>query len=251
MTGEGRRGAGLDRAFWPLLLLLGVVVVGFEFTDLDLAVQDRLYDFQAGRWRVDRDDPGLRAVFYDGPKVLLIAFGVSALALAAGPARWRERWGLAGADGRRHLLVLLATLATGPALVGWGKTVTNVFCPSEVRRYGGDVPYVTLCGGYPADDQPARKGHCFPAGHASGGFALVALAGVARSRRGRFLGLAAGGVVGGIMGGYQMLKGAHYLSHTLFTLMVIAWIFLLWRRVLGVADGRRHKSDVPGLQKGS
>jgi membrane-associated PAP2 superfamily phosphatase len=34
------------------------------------------------------------------------------------------------------------------------------------------------------------------------------------------------------MGGYQMLKGAHYLSHTLTT-MLVAWIILLlWRRVL-------------------
>jgi len=38
------------------------------------------------------------------------------------------------------------------------------------------------------------------------------------------------------MGAYQMLKGAHYLSHTLFTLVFIAWIFLLWRRTLGVAE---------------
>jgi membrane-associated PAP2 superfamily phosphatase len=33
------------------------------------------------------------------------------------------------------------------------------------------------------------------------------------------------------MGLYQMLKGSHYLSHTVIT-MLLAWIgFLLWRRV--------------------
>jgi membrane-associated PAP2 superfamily phosphatase len=38
--------------------------------------------------------------------------------------------------------------------------------------------------------------------------------------------------VGWIMGGYQMLKGAHYLSDTLVT-MLLAWIIhLLLRRLL-------------------
>lgn len=236
MSGGRRPLRGVDRAFWPLLALMMVVVGLFELTDLDLVVQDRLFDFQAGRWRVDRDDPVWRALFYDGPKALLILLGLVGIVLAAGPAGWRDRAGLAPVVGRRHLLVFLATLATGPALVGWGKNITHVFCPSEIRRYGGDVPYVTLCGGYPADDRPDRKGHCFPAGHASGGFALMALTGIARSRRGRALGLAAGVVAGGTMGAYQMMKGAHYLSHTVFTLLAIAWIFLLWRRLLGAVD---------------
>ncbi len=239
---------GMDRAFWPLLILLGLMVLGFEQTDLDLRLQDLLYNAQTGRWRVDAAEPVLRALFYTGPKILLILLGVASIALASGPVRWRAAWGFTLPDSRRHLIVLVATLATGPALVGWGKDVTNVFCPSEIRRYGGDVPYVTLCGSYPTDDRPARKGHCFPAGHASGGFALVALAGFARTRRGRSLGLATGVVTGGLMGAYQMLKGAHYLSHTVFTLVAITWMFLLWRRLLGVADRGPEDSVDPGLQ---
>jgi len=36
------------------------------------------------------------------------------------------------------------------------------------------------------------------------------------------------------MGGYQMLKGAHYLSHTVTT-MLAAWIIvLLWHRILRI-----------------
>lgn len=244
-----RRYRGMDRAFWPALALLVVVAIGFEVTDLDLAVQDRLYDFQASQWRVDRDDPVLRTLFYTGPKYLLILVGVVGIALAGGPARWRDRCGFSYPGGRRHLLVLLATLSTGPALVGWGKNVTNVFCPSEIRRYGGDVPYVTLCGSYAEDDRPERQGHCFPAGHASGGFALMALAGLARTRRGRVVGIAAGMLAGTIMGAYQMFKGAHYLSHTLFTLVFMAWIFLLWRRLLRVAERGTDNLSVPGLQK--
>jgi len=222
----------LARTFWPAVALLGATFALFEFTSLDLWVQDRCYDFAARRWLVDGQAPLPRALFYEGPKAALIVLGVLLLALALAPARWRAALRLPASADRRALLVVVATLATGPALIGIGKSVTNVFCPSEVVRYGGDVPYVRLIECYPPGQQPARRGHCFPAGHASGGFALASLAGLARSRRGQLGGLAAGVALGGAMGLYQMLKGAHYLSHTLVTALVAWLVFLGWQRVL-------------------
>lgn len=218
----------LDRTLWPAVLLLAGVLALFEFTNVDLALQDHFYDFARHRWIVDGNEPVGRAVFYNLPKIGVIVTGVAFLVLALGPARWRERLHLE----RRGLWVAVATLATVPALAGLGKNFTNTFCPSEIRRYGGGVPYVKLCEPYPSDDRPAQKGHCFPAGHASGGFALLALAWLRPSRRTRFVGIALGLGLGWYMGTYQMLKGAHYLSHTVTT-MLLAWIVALaWRRVL-------------------
>lgn len=219
----------MDRTGWLVLALLAAAVVGLEFTSLDLIVQDQLYDFSAQRWVVDRNAAGPRFWFYDAPKVVIIAVGVTVLVLAAGPARWRR-----GLD-RRALWVAFATLASVPVLIGAGKSATNTFCPSEIRRYGGDVPYVKVCSPYPESDRPARRGRCFPAGHASGGFALLGLVGLARTARGRWVvGTIAMGA-GWAMGGYQMAKGAHYLSHTLVTMLVAWGLFLLWRRVSGAA----------------
>jgi membrane-associated PAP2 superfamily phosphatase len=220
-----------DRTLWPAVLLLAGVIALFEFTNLDLVLQDRFFDFATGHWSVDARDPVGRILFYTGPKVVIIALAVALVAVAFGPARWRGRLAVA----RRDVFVALLTLASGPALIGLGKNVTNVFCPSEIRRYGGNVPYVALCSAYPENDRPAARGHCFPAGHASGGFALLGLAWLRRTRRGWWGGLLLGLGVGWMMGFYQMLKGAHYLSHTLVT-MGVAWILVLaWRRVLGVA----------------
>jgi membrane-associated PAP2 superfamily phosphatase len=220
---------------------LGIMFLGFELTNADLWVQDVLFDFTRGRWRVDGYDPLWRALFYTGPKLLLIVFGAVTLVLTAGPARWRVRAGLAEVP-RVGLGALVLTLATTPALVGGGKAVTNVFCPSEIRRYGGDVCYVKVLETFPPADRPTRKGHCFPAGHASGAFALMALAGVARTRRGQCLGVAVGLIVGGVMSAYQMAKGAHYLSHTMVTAL-LAWIvFVVWIRWLDWSEARawRH-----------
>lgn len=229
----------LDRTLWPAVALLGATLAFFELTSADIAVQDRLYDFAAHRWLIDAHAPLPRGVFYTGPKAALIALGSALLVIVLTPERWRWRARFAE-PARRHLWVALLTLGGVPAAIGQVKAVTNVFSPSDIRRYGGDVRYVRVIESFPAADRPARAGRSFPAGHASGGFALVALSGLARTRRWQIAGIALGGVVGGAMGFYQMAKGAHYLSHTLLTAL-LAWIvFLAWRQLLRVTPPTFH-----------
>jgi membrane-associated PAP2 superfamily phosphatase len=227
MTTPPRRDS-LSRLLWPALALNALALLVVEITPLDLWVQDHFFDFTNRRWIVDSNEPVGRFIFYNGPKIAIFAIAATLLALAFGPARWRDRWQI----DRRGLFVAILTLATVPALAGIGKNTTNTFCPSEIRRYGGDVPYVKLCSPYPEDDRPERRGYCFPAGHASGGFALLGLAWIGATRRWRTGALALGLGLGWWMGGYQMLKGAHYLSHTLTTMLVAALIALLWRRLI-------------------
>jgi membrane-associated PAP2 superfamily phosphatase len=217
-------------AFWITLLLLGAVLALFELTELDLRLQDHFFNFETRRWVVDEREPVGRLIWYNGPKALVWIVALATLALAAGPARWREKSGF----NRRGLWLGVLVIATVPALAGLGKKYTNTFCPSEIRRYGGDVAYAKLCEPYPADDRPVRRGGCFPAGHASGGFALMGLLAVRSSRRWRNGIIALGLGLGWWMGGYQMLKGAHYLSHTLTTMLVAWLVVLLWRRALRI-----------------
>lgn len=224
------RTPGTHRSLWITLALLAGVLVLFEFTELDLALQDHFYNFETRRWVVDEKAPLGRLVFYNGPKALVWIFALTTLALAAGPARWREKWGV----NRRGLWLGVLVIATVPALAGLGKKYTNIFCPSEIRRYGGDVAYVKLCEPQPRDDPAPRRGGCFPAGHASGGFALLGLLAVRGTRRWRHGVLALGLGLGWWMGGYQMLKGAHYLSHTLTTMLVAWLVVLLWRKALRI-----------------
>lgn len=221
---------GTNRGLWAAVLLLAGTTVLFEFTNLDLVLQDRFYNAATQRWVVDAGEPVGRAVFYNGPKALVWVIGLSALALAAGPARWRDRFRF----NRRGLWLAVLVIATVPALAGIGKTFTNVFCPSEIRRYGGDVAYAKLCEPFPAGERPERKGGCFPAGHASGGFALMGLLALRATRGWRYGAIVLGLGLGWWMGLYQMLKGAHYLSHTITT-MLVAWLVVLaWRRVLRI-----------------
>lgn len=88
-----------------------------------------------------------------------------------------------------------------------------------------------------------RGGRCFPAGHASGGFALIMLYFAVPNARWRWMGLAAGLAAGWLMGGYQMLRGEHFLSHTVTT-MLLAWLVDLL--IILVVERFRDRIGVAG-----
>jgi membrane-associated PAP2 superfamily phosphatase len=195
-------------------------------TGLDLRVQDLLYNMETGSWMVDRKAPVPRLFFYSGIKGAIIAFGVAVfgrylLSFAKGQ---RRRHGMVALRQKCLMVILSVTLV--PTTIATLKATTNMYCPSQIDRYGGDKPYVKLFDAYPEDCRRCDSGRCFPAGHASGGFSLLVLCHVFRKKRHKMAGLGVGLILGWLMGGYQMMKGAHFLSHTVVT-MITAWILIL------------------------
>jgi membrane-associated PAP2 superfamily phosphatase len=227
-TAECRRMSRLDRTLWPAAALLAAVLLLCQCTPVDLMMQDHLFDFAANRWLIPRDCAVLEFTFHRLPKYLTILFGAVLLVWPLLRRRWRGWPALAPGV----IAIAVLTPAATAALTGTLKSLTHSHCPWSVQRYGGAEPYVRPLSRYEACCPPTRKGACWPAGHASGGFGLVATATLAGTRRGRGRGLLFGLLAGWITGGYQMLKGAHYLSDTMVT-MLLAWILhLLLRRVL-------------------
>lgn len=114
-------------------------------------------------------------------------------------------------------------LATGLACVGavtWLKRISVTSCPWTLAEFGGAVAYY-VPHWWPglADGGP---GACFPSGHATTGFAFIgawfALRRAAPSvARQWLIGVVA---VGTLLAGAQVVRGAHYVSHTLWT----AWL---------------------------
>ena len=101
-----------SRAAWIVRSGVNGSELASEFTELDLALQDHFYNFETRRWVVDEKAPLGRLVFYNGPKALVWLCALTTLALAAGPARWREKWGV----NRRGLWLGVLVIATVPAL---------------------------------------------------------------------------------------------------------------------------------------
>ena len=220
----------MDRTLIPSIVLLALVFGVCEATGIDLWVQDHFYNFATHQWLVDSEAPLPDLIFYSGAKKFVRYFAYLLLAAAL----FYKQLPFLKIP-RSGLWVVILTLATAPPIVAFGKRNTDTFTPSQIRRYGGDYPYVKVIEPYPKNDRPKKRGRAFPAGHASGGFSLLALAGLATTARGRALGLATGFTIGTAMGTYQMLRGAHYLVDTLVTAIFCWIVFLTWRRVLGIS----------------
>jgi len=199
-------------------LIAGAMVVS-EFTSIDLWVQDLFFDETTGGWMAGRRDAMPRALFYTGPKYVIILLGVGLLTLWGGKQAWRERCGVS----RRNLGVALLVIGLVPTFIGFLKGATGVYCPWDIRRYGGPAPYVRVLERHPENDRPDYEGRGFPAGHASGGFALIGLLALAKTSQQRKAVWGIALAMGWWMGTYQLAKGAHYISHN-FVTMGIAWL---------------------------
>lgn len=208
-----------DRAILVTGTILALTLVLFETTSLDLLVQDRLYDPASG-WRVRGDAPWPRLIFYHAPTAIVGAILVGLLVRIALPASRSIRIPFS----RRDAVFLFVCISLIVASAWLLKNLTGVFSPREIARYGGEQPYRKLLEAIPYVPGRAR-GDGFPATHCSGGFALMSLYFILDGQTARRLGLLCGLAFGWIVGIYQMLKGAHYLSHTIVT-MILAWMMV-------------------------
>jgi membrane-associated PAP2 superfamily phosphatase len=232
LTGSGWLAPLRRPAVWVPLALLPVMLVALEPMGIDLMLQDWLW---SGHWLASRDDPALRLLLYRMPRWSFTLAGIFLFAAAIAGTRvpLLRPW-------RRRLFYVALCIALVPALAGSLKSVTDVHCPSQLVRYDGDQPYdgfvLKLAGAIPT----TTRGRCFPAGHASGGFALLSLGWIARRRTWRLAGWGCGLLAGGVTGGYQMVVGAHFLSHTLATMLlamaVTAWLAAIIRPARTIPD---------------
>jgi membrane-associated PAP2 superfamily phosphatase len=153
---------------------------------------------------------------------------------------------------RRPAAYFVISLALSIGIVGLLKLVTNVDCPWDLREFGGRHPYVPLLGDRPDLLRPAR---CFPAAHASAGYALFAVYFLVRERSRRWarLGIAAALFVGATFGLAQQSRGAHFVSHDVWSAF-LAWMisltiyaFVFRARLWNVADDSLATLAVPPL----
>ena len=132
---------------------------------------------------------------------------------------------------RPALVYLLCCFLLTVLLVGLLKSITHVNCPWDLLPFGGAQIYVPTFAPLPDDVAPGR---CFPGGHAAGGYGWIALFFVAKVYRPgwRWIALAFVMLWGGSFDIAQQLRGAHFMSHGLWSLAIAWWIaaglYLVW-----------------------
>jgi len=194
---------------WALALGLAALL-SWDASGLDLWVMRRLGDAAGFAWR---DAWFTTQLVHKGGR--LLSFGLVAFILLVNlrPAQLLPRLT------RRERLGWLLTTLLCLAVVALIKRVSLTSCPWDLAEFGGTAHYISH---WALGLSDGGGGHCFPSGHASAAFAFLC-GGWALARAYPRLArawLAAVIVLGIVYGTGQMLRGAHYPSHTMWT----AWI---------------------------
>jgi membrane-associated PAP2 superfamily phosphatase len=211
-----------------LIFLLG------RYSGLDLILADAVFDFSNGAfplkhaWLTDTFNHVILKWL-----LMLAALGFigSAIVDAVRPFA-----ALGALDRLRLRIVALASVLV-PLVISSLKQASSSHCPWDLARYGGDQPYVRIFEALPTGALP---GHCLPAGHASSALWLLALSVYWLPDRPRTARLVAGGGIafGAVVGFLQQLRGAHFLTHTLWSIWIACAIVLGVIVILQTIAGR-------------
>ncbi len=212
----------LNRQIIFTLLLLAISIILFNYVDIDIWLQDSFYNFELKKWILDKDNYILKFIFYDGIKAIYVIALMTLLIILLFFSN-RERFH----GYKPGMSIVFLSMLLVPLIVGALKDVTNTPCPKHIRRYNGNSPYITVLKRHSDSPLQAKRFRCFPAGHASGGFALMSLVFLFKSRKNRILSFIFAMIVAWPIGVYKMLIGDHFLSHTIVSMLVACLIILV------------------------
>ena len=184
------------------------LLLGWDFSGLDMALAHTMANASGF---VLRDHWLLKSGLHEGGRIaawlLLLALSLSVW-WPLGPMRRIP-------PQRRVQLVVTALVSV--VLISTLKSVSATSCPWDLADFGGVARYTLHWTGFVLPD--GGGGRCFPAGHASAGFAFVggffAFRRAAPALAWRWLASAL--AAGLVLGLAQQLRGAHFMSHTLWT----------------------------------
>jgi membrane-associated PAP2 superfamily phosphatase len=232
------QGIESDSGFWRRVLAVSVaglaLLLALEATSIDVWLARLSFDI-ASRTFPLREHFVTTRIAHDAVKFVSIAAFVWILI-----GVWRPLGVLRRLDRRARISLLASTVAC-LVIVATLKRASALHCPWGLTMFGGAFPYLRLFDSVPPG---WVRGGCFPAGHALSAFAYIggffALSSVApRAAWGWLAVVIAAGAFAGIS---QQLRGAHFVSHTLWTAWLcwaiaatIAW--LVRRQALPVAHG--------------
>ena len=215
------------------LLLSGLGVLALDALGLDLPLARWLGN---GRGFPLRDHWVLSTVLHSGARA------VGWLVLLALTLCTVRPVGIFAAMSRRERVWMVASIWLSIVLIAVVKGISTSACPWDLVEFGGTTPYLSHWSWLTGPAASASGGHCFPAGHASTAFAFLAvplwLHRVQPTWAWRSLwGILATGLVLGVA---QQVRGAHFLSHTLWS----AWLCAAVALAVFLGAGQRQGREI-------
>lgn len=212
---------------WMWLKLLCSTIIAtivVEHSQFDVFISELFYS--NGNWLLEKGAQPFAFLFYDGPKLGLILFGIYLMTVLAW-RYWQSRYTPTISTqpfflkpvikfSSRELGYLLVIIIMVPTIVAMLKSITHVSCPNHLMLFNGDLPYLNLWQSMLAK----TDAKCFPAAHASAGFSLYGLAFLPTLHKYRYRIFTIVTALGWTMGLYKMMFGDHFFSHTLVSMLL-------------------------------
>ncbi|KRW58115.1 phosphatase PAP2 family protein [Pseudomonas sp. TTU2014-080ASC] len=207
----------------PMLVMAGLLIA--EPTKLDFTLANFFY--LPGQGFIGKQYDWVETLLHDQAKQVVIAFAVLIIiGFVVSLLNNRLK------PYRAALGYLVLALSISTSIVPPLKAMTAVHCPWSLSDFGGEETYTPLVHERAPTDKPGR---CWPGGHASTGFSLIAVFFALRDRKPR---LARAALVfaiglGTVFSIGRMAQGAHFLSHNVWTFL-FDWLIcvLCYRGVL-------------------
>jgi membrane-associated PAP2 superfamily phosphatase len=208
------------RSFWIATLLTLALLGVWEWSALDLPVSRFFGNAQGFVWR---DHWLTTEVFHKAGRnagwvcLALIAMNIWRRAPIA-PFSWFH-----AIPKSERLWLVLTTLGCAGMVVVL-KYFSHSSCPWDFAEFGG--PAAKWVSHWQLKVYDGGPGHCFPSGHASTGFSFLAAWFVLapQSRRRAWVWIMLVCLFGAVFGLAQLARGAHFVSHTLWT-AYFCWLF--------------------------
>ncbi len=204
-------------------LLLAFVLALVNRLQVDETLASMIFNSHAPNWQL-RNSFLLEDIIHKGGRQFTALLFLTALALCFLPA---------GRTYRQPLKYLTLSVFVSIITINLLKKFSGIPCPWSVAAFGGSQHMIEWFNGFNGESG------CFPAGHASAGYAWVALYFVALMLRpaSKYPALFFGLTLGIIYGVAQQLRGAHFLSHDIWTLAICWFVpMLLYPRFCVFAD---------------
>jgi membrane-associated PAP2 superfamily phosphatase len=193
-------------------LISVVAIYVFQDLGIDLLIQNKIFAIN-NNWPINGNNQLLKNTFYIVPKKIITCIIIIYL------------FNLLKAiiDNNQSLVKIYCYLFFSSIIpllvVSYLKHNTNIYCPDNINLYGGNKKYHKISD-LNIKDTTEKPGKCFPAGHASAGYSIISLALIAKKKKLKNIVFAVVFVYGSLMGGYQILRGVHFVGDTFISLMI-------------------------------
>lgn len=193
---------------------------------LDMAIAQALYNVEGHQWSLAHNW-FFSDVMHNGTRI------INNLLIANILGFWLyQKLQKNNTMARRHAFnKLIVSVLISYLIVALFKRLLPAECPWDLIQFGGKNAFISIFQPYPSQ---GHRNLCFPAGHASIGYAWLALYfyWLPVSQRKAFYGLWIGMLAGLALGIAQQLRGAHFLSHDVVTAwlcwIVACGVYFLW-----------------------